>query len=121
MVQDSLEQLRASDSELFEVVASDLMYLLRLKREAQLPQVRWGIAQSSFPSLTGEVRSHVAGRPEFIRTLFVMPRDESVCVFAVMADKNVAGGLKGDDWYDGAVPLLDDVWRKVSETDPARS
>jgi len=113
MFQDSLEQLRATDPELFEVVAGDLQYLLTLQREAELPQVLWRIAQSDFPDATGEVRSHIPGRPEFVRTLFAMPEDASVCVFAVVGDKNTPDGPQGNDWYDGAVPLLDEVWRRV--------
>ena len=114
MFDDSLEQLHATDSELFETVAADIGYLLRLKRAAELPQVRWRIAQSEFPDVTGEVRSHLAGRPEFVRTLFVMPEDESICLFAVLGDKNTAEGAQGSEWYDSAVPLLDEVWRRVS-------
>lgn len=113
MFRDSLAVLRATDAEMFEVVAADLQYLLELKREAELPQVRWGIVQSSFPQLTGEIRSHILGSPAFIRTLFVMPEDESICVFAVMGDKNAPDGAQGNDWYDVAVPILDAVWRSV--------
>lgn len=71
--------------------------------------------QSAFPDATGEVRSHIPGRTEFVRTLFAMPADESVCLFAVMGDKNTDDGKQGNDWYDGAVPLLDEVWRRVSD------
>ncbi len=113
MFQDSLAVLRATDAEMFEVVAADIQYLLELKRDAELPQVRWGIVQSSFSPLTGEVRSHIVGRPAFIRTLFVMPEDESICVFAVMGDKNAPDGTQGNDWYDVAVPILDAVWQSV--------
>ena len=113
MFDNSLEQLRASDADLFVVVAADIEYLLRLKRKAELPQVRFGIAQSDFPDVTGEVRSHIAGRPEFVRILFAMPDDESICVFAVMGDKNSPEGAQGDDWYDKTVPILDEVWRRV--------
>jgi hypothetical protein len=117
MFQDSLELLRASDPELFVVVAADIQYLLTLKRRAELPQVRWGLAQSAFAALTGEVRSHIPGRPEFVRTLFVMPPDESVCVFVVLGDKNAPGGAGANEWYDGAVPLVDEVWRRVQSAD----
>ena len=113
MFDDSLEQLCASDADLFVVVAADIEYLLRLKRKAELPQVRFGIAQSEFPNITGEIRSHIPGRPEFVRILFAMPADESICVFAVMGDKNAPEGAQGDDWYDEAVPILDEVWRRV--------
>jgi hypothetical protein len=30
-----------------------------------------------------------------------------------MGDKNTAAGPQGDDWYDEAVPMLDEVWRQV--------
>ena len=113
MFQDSLVQLQQVDAELFEVVAADLRYLLEVKRKSELPQVRWGLAQSAFSDVVGEVRSHIPGHPEFIRTLFAMPADESVCVFVVMGDKNAEEGLVGDDWYDGAVPLLDEVWQRI--------
>jgi len=122
MFLDSLKQLHDTDAELFEVVAADLEYLIKLKREAELPQVRWRIAQSEFPDDTGEVRSHIPGRPEFIRTLFAMPADESVCVFVLMGDKNTPEGLQGEVWYDGAVPLLDEVWRRVrAQPQPPKS
>lgn len=120
MFQDSLEQLRATDAELFEVVAADIEYLLTLKRHAELPQVRWSIVQSEFRDVTGEVRSHIAGRTEFVRTLFVMPEDQSICVFAVMGDKNTEEGPQGEDWYDGAVPYLDEVWRRFKAQAPWR-
>ncbi len=113
MFDDALRKLRDDDASLFEVVAADLQYLLTLKRRAELPQVRWGIAQSAFPNATGEVRSHITGRPEFVRTLFGMPSDESICVFAVLGDKNTPEGAQGNDWYDSAVPVLDEVWRRV--------
>jgi len=113
MFQDGLERLRASDADLFIVVAADIEYLLRLRRKAELPQVRFGIAQSAFPDVTGEIRSHIAGRPEFVRILFAMPADESICVFAIIGDKNSPEGAQGDDWYDEAVPILDEVWRRV--------
>ena len=117
MFDDSLRALRDADAELFEVVAADIQYLLRLKRKAELPQVRWGIVQSAFPDVTGEIRSHITGRPEFVRTLFVMTADESICVFAVMGDKNAPDAALDDDWYDRAVPLLDAVWRDVLARD----
>lgn len=41
------------------------------------------------------------------------PEDESICVFAVMGDKNTSDGLQGSDWYDEAVPIVDAVWRQV--------
>lgn len=113
MFDDGLRALRVANQELFEVVAADMQYLLTLKRKAELPQVRWGIAQSEFPDITGEVRSHIVGQQEFVRVLFVMPPDESICVFAVIGDKNTDGGSQGNDWYDNAVPILDEVWRRV--------
>lgn len=112
---DALAALRASNLELFEVVAADVQYLLTLKRKAELPQVRWGLAQSDFPDVTGEIRSHIAGKPEFVRVLFIVPPDESICVFAVIGDKNAEGGIQGNDWYDQAVPILDEVWRRVRQ------
>jgi hypothetical protein len=115
MFDDGLRALQAANQALFEVVAADIQYLLTLKREAELPQVRWGIAQSEFTDVTGEVRSHVVGEPEFVRVLFVMPPDESICVFAVIGDKNTADGNQGNDWYDHAVPILDEVWRRVQD------
>ena len=116
MFSDSLTAPRQADSDLFEVVAADLQYLLRVKRGAELPQVLWGLAQSAFRDVTGEVRSHVPGRPEFVRVLFAMPEDESVCVFAVMGDKNTREGARGNDWYNEAIPILDAVWRAVLES-----
>ena len=113
MFDDGLRALRAANQELFEVVATDIEYLLTLKRGAELPQVRWGIAQSDFSDITGEIRSHIVGEPEFVRTLFVMPPDESICVFTLIGDKNTDEGSQGSDWYDSAVPILDEVWRRV--------
>lgn len=116
MFDEGLTLLRDSDPGLFQVVAGDLQYLLTLRRRAELPQVRWGIKQSAFADVTGEVRSHITGRPEFVRVLFVMPPDESVCVFALIGDKNTEHGSRGSDWYDSAVPILDEVWRRVQRT-----
>jgi hypothetical protein len=113
MFDDGLRALRAANHELFEVVAADIQYLLTLKHGAELPQVRWGIAQSEFTEITGEVRSHIVGEPEFVRILFVMPADESICVFALIGDKNTDRGSQGSDWYDGAVPVVDEVWRRL--------
>jgi hypothetical protein len=53
------------------------------------------------------------GRREFIRTLFAMSADQTICIFAVMGDKNAPDGAQGNDWYDVAVPILDAVWRSV--------
>ncbi len=106
----SLRALKETDEELFVVVAGDIQYLLEVKRSAVLPQVGWRIAQSAYPGLTGEVRSHVPGREAFVRTLFAMPPDESVCVLAVMGDKNSDYGAQGNEWYDLAVPMLDQAW-----------
>lgn len=106
----SLRALKETDEELFVVVASDIQYLLEMKRSAVLPQVGWGVAQSAYRELTGEVRSHIPGREAFVRLLFAMPHDESVCVLAVMGDKNSDGGAQGNEWYDVAVPMLDQAW-----------
>ncbi|HDH03706.1 MAG TPA: hypothetical protein ENH15_05625, partial [Actinobacteria bacterium] len=83
----TLKALQKGDDELFVAVAADLRYLIELKRGAQLPQVRFGLAQSEY-DVIGEVRSHITGRPEFIRVLFAMPHDESLCAFLIMGDKN---------------------------------
>ncbi|MBI4884030.1 MAG: hypothetical protein HY826_08250 [Actinobacteria bacterium] len=98
---------------LFEVVAADLRYLLARRRDAQLPQVRFGIVQSAFPDLMGEVRSHIPGESAFVRTLFVMPDDETLCALLVMGDKNTEGGAQGNAWYDRAVPIADEIWRAI--------
>lgn len=120
MFQDSLERLKDADPKLFEVVAVDVRYLLRMKRAAVMPQVRFGIAQSAYPDDTGEVRSHIPGHQEFVRTLFAMPADESVCLFAVLGDKNAPDDAHGNDWYDVAVPLLDEAWQRLlAEGDPS--
>lgn len=50
---------------------------------------------------------------EFVRILFVMPPDESICVFALIGDKNTDDGSQSNDWYDNAVSILDEVWRCV--------
>ncbi len=44
-----------------------------------------------------------------------MPPDESVCVLAVIGDKHTEGGSQGNDWYNVAVLMLDEVWRRVQE------
>ena len=76
---DGLKALQHGDAALFEVVVADLRYLLERRRHAQLPQVRFGIAQSAFRDVMGEVRSHIPGEQAFVRTLFVMPDDETLC------------------------------------------
>lgn len=79
---DSFRALQLGDPALFEVVAADLRYLLERRRDAQLPQVRFGIVQSAFRDVMGEVRSHIPGEPAFVRTLFGMPDDETVMTVA---------------------------------------
>lgn len=110
---DSFKVLQQGDPALFEVVAADLRYLLERRRDAQLPQVRFGIVQSAFPDVMGEVRSHIPGESAFVRTLFVMPDDETLCALLVMGDKNTAAGTQGNAWYDRAVPIADEIWRAI--------
>jgi hypothetical protein len=92
---DSLKALQRTDPPLFEVVAADLRYLLERRRDAQLPHVRFGIVQSAFRDVMGEVRSHIPDEPAFMRTLFVMPEDQTLCALLVMGDKNTADGHRG--------------------------
>ncbi len=110
---DSLKALQHTDPALFEVVAADLRYLVERRRDAQLPQVRFGIAQSAFRDVMGEVRSHIPGESAFVRTLFVMPDDETLCALLVMGDKNTVDGAQGNAWYDMAVPIADEIWRAI--------
>lgn len=116
----SLAALRASDSTLFEVVAADLKYLIVRRHDALLPQVRFGMVQSAFPDVLGEVRSHIPGEQAFVRTLFAMPTNEWCCAFLVMGDKNdsTTGGATGNAWYDEAVPIADEIWRAIANTRP---
>ena len=118
MFTESLRALQRSDDELFEVVAADLRYLLARRRAAQLPQVRFGLRQSAFSQILGEVRSHVEGDERFIRTLFALPSNESCCAFLVMGDKNSSAteARTGNDWYDTAIPLADALWREILPT-----
>ena len=110
---DGFRALQQGDPALFEVVAADLRYMLERRRDAQLPQVRFGIAQSAFREVMGEVRSHISGEQAFVRTLFVMPDDETLCALLVMGDKNTADGAQGNAWYDRAVPIADEIWRAI--------
>ena len=110
---DSFRALQLGDPALFEVVAADLRYLLERRRDAQLPQVRFGIVQSAFRDVMGEVRSHIPGESAFVRTLFVMPDDETLCALLVMGDKNTVDGAQGNAWYDRAVPIADEIWRAI--------
>ena len=112
----SFQQLRATDNDLFIAVTADLRYLIEKRRSAELPQVRFGLAQSRYSDLMGEVRSHIHGRPAFVRTVFAMPEDKSVCAFLLLGDKNsqVAEATTGNDWYDKAIPLADSLWEKIS-------
>ncbi len=105
--------MQQADPALFEVVAADLRYLLERRRAAQLPQVRFGLVQSAFRDVMGEVRSHIPGQPAFVRTLFVMPDDETLCALLIMGDKNTADGAQGNAWYDRAVPIADEIWRSI--------
>lgn len=113
MFVESLTALQRSAPGLFEVVVADLRYLLARRREAQLPQVHFGIAQSDFSDVMGEVRSHIPGEVEFVRTLFVMPNDESLCALLVLGDKNSPTGAQGNAWYDKAVPIADEIWMAI--------
>ena len=112
----SLQRLRANDNYLFIAVAADLRYLIEKRRSAELPQVRFGLAKSQYPALMGEVRSHLSGQSVFIRTIFAMSFDESMCAFLLLGDKNsqVPGAATGDGWYDKAIPLADSLWKKIS-------
>ena len=112
----SFQQLRANDNDLFITVAADLRYLIEKRRSAELPQVRFGLAQSRYSDLMGEVRSHIHGHPAFVRTIFAMPEDESVCAFLLLGDKNsqAVEATTGNDWYDKAIPLADSLWEKIS-------
>ncbi|MBI4884025.1 MAG: hypothetical protein HY826_08225 [Actinobacteria bacterium] len=114
MFLDSLKALQRTEPALFEVVAADLRYLLERRRDAQLPQVRFGIVQSAFPDVMGEVRSHIPGESAFVRTLFVMPDDETLCALLVTGDKNTVDGAQGNAWYDRAVPIADEIWRAIA-------
>lgn len=114
---DSFRALQKGDPALFEVVAADLRYLLERRRAAQLPQVRFGIVQSAFPDVMGEVRSHIPGEQAFVRILFVVPADERLCALLVMGDKNTADGAQGSAWYDRAVPIADEIRRAIVATE----
>jgi hypothetical protein len=111
----SLVALGNSDPTLFEVVAADIKYLIDRRHDALLPQVRFGIVQSAFPEVLGEVRSHIPGEQAFVRTLFAMPPDEWCCAFLVIGNKNTAakGAATGNAWYDEAVPIADEIWRGI--------
>ena len=114
----SLRQLKATDNDFFVAVAADLRYLIEKRRSAELPQVRFGLAQSRYPDLMGEVRSHIPGQPIFIRAIFAMPDDQSVCAFLLLGDKNskAPGAATGNDWYDKAIPLADALWEEISQS-----
>jgi hypothetical protein len=111
----SLVALRSSDPTLFEVVAADIKYLIARRHDALLPQVRFGIVQSAFPGVLGEVRSHISGEQAFVRTLFAMPADEWCCAFLIIGDKNTStrGTATGNAWYSEAVPIADAIWREI--------
>lgn len=117
---ESLEWLRASDSDLFTATAADLRYLINRRRAAELPQVRFGLAQSRHHTVMGEVRTHIPGNVAFVRTIFALPPDESVCAFLLLGDKNsrAAGAVTGNDWYDEAIPLADSLWDVISASQP---
>ena len=99
------------------MVAAYLRYLLARGRDAQLPQVRFGIVQSAFRDVMGEVRSHIPGESAFVCTLFAMSDDEMVCAMLVMGDKNTAGGVQGNAWYRRAIPAEDEIWRAIVTTE----
>lgn len=113
----SFLRLRVTDNNLFITVASDLRYLIEKRHSAELPQVRFGLVQSRFPDLMGEVRSHMPEHPAFGRTIFALPKDESVCLFLLLGDKNArsAGAATGNDWYDEAIPLADSLWEEFNQ------
>ncbi len=115
-----LQRLRTSDRDLFIATAADLRYLIEKRRAAELPQVRFGLAQSRHRTSMGEVRTHIPGRPAFVRTIFALPPDESVCAFLLLGDKNsqTVGAATGNDWYDEAVPLADALWEAITASQP---
>ncbi len=114
----SFQRLRANDNDLFIAVAADLQYLIEKRHHALLPQVRFGLTQSQYPDQMGEVRSHISGQPAFIRTIFAMPEDESVCALLLLGDKNSQAprAATGNDWYDKAIPLADSLWERISQS-----
>ncbi|MCY3609808.1 MAG: hypothetical protein OXG57_15345 [Acidimicrobiaceae bacterium] len=120
---ESLERLRASDSDLFTATAADLRYLINRRRAAELPQVRFGLAQSRHHAVMGEVRTHIHGSVAFVRTICALPPDEAVCAFLLLGDKNsqTAGAVTGNDWYDEAIPLADSLWDALRATNPPSS
>ena len=44
-----------------------------------------------------------AGEQAFVRTMFVMPDDETLCALLVLGDKNTVDGAQGNAWYHRAV------------------
>lgn len=112
---ESLQRLRTNDRDLFIATAADLRYLIEKRRAAELPQVRFGLTQSRHRASMGEVRSHIPGHHAFVRTIFALPADESVCAFLLLGDKNsqAVGAATGNDWYDKAVPLADSLWEAL--------
>ncbi len=110
----SFRLVRDTNAALFEELAANLRYLLREKRHAEMPQVRFGIRDSSYSEM-GEVRTHIPGKLPFLRTLFAMPTDESVCAFLVLGDKNsqLPTAPTGNAWYDQAIPVADKLWAEI--------
>jgi hypothetical protein len=114
----SFVALRTTDPTLFEVVAADIKYLIDRRHDALLPQVRFGLVQSAFSEVFGEVRSHIPGGRAFIRTLFAMPADEWCCAFLIIGDKNTQteGGATGNAWYNEAIPVAETIWRDINSS-----
>lgn len=117
---ESLQRLRTNDRDLFIATAADLRCLIERRCAAELPQVRFGLAQSRHRISMGEVRTHIPGHPAFVRTIFALPPDESVCAFLLLGDKNsqAVGAATGNDWYDEAVPLADSLWEALTASQP---
>jgi hypothetical protein len=110
LVRDFLRRLQEQDAELMIELAADIGYLVERGRAAQLPQVRFGVSQSEFRNRMGEIRTHRAGSPTFVRTLFVL-EDDGTLVLLVAGDKGPGSDRPGNTWYDYAVPLADEAYR----------
>ncbi len=104
------ERLAASEPNLWDGIRETLVYLWEFRRQALAPDVRWGIAQSTYGPHCGEVRwpdpEIQAKYPaDAWRGLFVAHPDGAWYVSTILGNKAGAGNA----WYDDAGAQSDEL------------
>lgn len=114
---ESAIQLNAARPPAWAGLVAAREYLREFQRSALAPDVRWHIAQSEFAQHCGEIRwpnpEDQAEHPDSaLRGLFVAHPTNEWYVFTLLGNK-ATGPLRGDTWYESAVPLSDRIARQA--------